>query len=862
MAFEQSQKTRVESKQYSGDWAGFIAPQGNGGHATEPYYKPSQGIDFTPLANGINKVVDDYDKGRGGRGGSGDGDSGEFINRAYDIVELNTDSNGVLSARGEEQIRHLRRQMGQAGYTDSKIQTVLSAVGQDYKSTTQGMMQEAQRKHVVDEEKDLAKKGVELYPELTGRTLAEQAEAGRNYYKNMNLLSAALEAASNPNSSKSIHDAAISEAADTFLSLIGSDKLNKVLTGEVNADDQLELANQITNSLIQGGVATNIREARALGVELSASFVGKSRENRTAMEKLTVEEKDRYIELKKNEARTGLYKTDPVLATKLALVNWDLTKLPEEYLTFLTDFDASKIGGNGTEHYWQGAFDARTANICVQNGTPCVADAGQRAINDQGLKNNDADSANQVLQSMMSENMRGILNRPEMAAQRPAAVQAYKQQLAGLLVNELRPHVLPKTSYVPSENRAGDVGFWNTADKINPIMNKWKDAMRYIGMSDDEIVETGKNAMSALGVAVPDNTTNPESFYQDSVNNIERWMLENPVKRNIPFLDKSGESYVGISRALNDYRDGKITEEEAIAQMGASMNELNRDLNDGGIVNPESVGEAETRQLNEGTINVSAIENDVLASKEYKDAVEAISQDVTMSANEKSQAAASKFSELVQRFTDAAKEIAGVKSAQAAVVPPSMIDKGVKLINELVGIRTANAYEAGLALTRLNEMSPALEKKHSKGNNYLVYKDDNGHLTVGHGFLLDREGRELIRKRGYTPYLGHQIPKEVVDKLVEERYQEKTDLVKRQFARRGIEMGSVPSEMVCLATDLAYIGKPVIGFFDKGAKYLKAKTPAQKRMCIAELKKHINEKIEGNKDRKQRLLDLVDNLDK
>ena len=80
---------------------------------------------------------------------------------------------------------------------------------------------------------------------------------------------------------------------------------------------------------------TNVREAQAVGTELSEAFIGRARENRAAMEKLTLEQKKRYSEVFVEDARYGLIKANPVLAQKLARVNWDIAKLPAAYANLL-----------------------------------------------------------------------------------------------------------------------------------------------------------------------------------------------------------------------------------------------------------------------------------------------------------------------------------------------------------------------------------------------------------------------------------------------------------------------------------------------------------------------------------------------
>lgn len=671
MAFEQTQKTRVESKQFSGDWAQFAAPSGSTGNATEPYVQPSHGLDLSPLARGIDGVVNTFERTSGpsgGRGGSGDGDTGEFINRAYDIVELNTDANGVLSAKGSEAIRNLRRQMGRAGYADSKIQSVLTAVGQDYKSTRQGMLQEESRKHDIDQEKLFAKKAVELHPELTGATLKEQADVGRRYYQKMNTLGATLRVAADTSAPKTVHDEALKSSADILITTINPTVLQNLFQQgtELSSQDELDATNEITKSIMASGLVTDVREARSLAMEVSASFIGRARQYRTDMEKLTKEEQDRYLDLMTNQVRLELQNSDPVLFTKLSLTNWDLTKWPEDKLGMLQNFDASKFGGGKTTRYWQGAFDSYTANVGVQQGDPTIADVSQRQILDEALKRGDVGSSNDALQSLMNPNLDGVLNKPQMADQREEAVNAYKQKIAGAMVNELRPHVQPTTGFVPGQGRVIDVGFWDTSSKITPIMDKWKEGMRHIGMTDQEIVETGENALKALGVSMPDNTTNPEAFYQESARNIQQWMLQHQIKSKIPFADKATPASVRVSGAMRDYTNGKITQEEALAQMAAAMNEVNQDLSAEEYANGVEVER-------EG-VNLSDIEQQAMDSPEFKQAVEAIAKDESLDPQQKSEMAQN----TLNRIVDGLRELVGVKSAQAQELrqtkPENMMD--------------------------------------------------------------------------------------------------------------------------------------------------------------------------------------------
>ena len=801
MAFEQTQKTRVESKQFSGDWAQFAAPSGSTGNATEPYVSPSQGLDLSPLARGIDSVVDTFERNNKTSGrGSNDGDTGEFINRAYDIVELNTDANGVLSARGSEAIRNLRRQMSYAGYTDNKIQSVLSAVGQDYESTRQGMLQKESRKHDIDQEKLFAKKAVELHPELTGATLKEQADVGRRYYQKMNTLGTTLRVAADTSAPKTVHDEALKSSADILITTINPDVLKNLFQEgtELNAQDELDATNEITKSIMSSGLVTDVREARSLAMEVSASFIGRARQYRTDMEKLTKDEQDRYLDLMTNQARMELQNSNPTLFTKLSLTNWDLTKWPEDKLGMLQNFDANKFGGGKATRYWQGGFDAYTANIGVQQGDPNVADASQREILDESLRRGDVGSANQALQSLMNPNLSDVLNKPQMEEQRDAAVNGYKQKIAGAMVNELRPHVQSTTGFMPGQNKVIDVGFWDTASKITPIMDKWKEGMRHIGMTDQEIVETGENALSALGVAIPDNTTNPEAFYQESARNIQQWILQHPIKSKIPFADKATPASVRVSGAMSDYMKGEISKEEALAQMSAAMNEVNQDLaaeeyNNGIEVEQEGV-------------DLSELQQQAMNSPEFKQAMNAIAQDNTLDPEQKSEMAQNTFTRILN-------ELLGIKTAHANVVPDNIvnskkIEDKVYMVDDANRIKGAMKHEQPVddlldekIVDRFAHNSDKyfmakyiVDKEGFKESKYKLPGETKDTIAIGHQ-IWDKQDENLLDKDG-------KISRENAVTLLEKDIDDRETVVKKAIGEKQYKI--LPVEIKTGIMDAAF----------------------------------------------------------
>ena len=345
----------------------------------------------------------------------------------------------------------------------------------------------------------------------------------------------------------------------------------------------------------------------------------------------------------------------------------------------------------------------------------------------EGLNRGDVQSAETFRGVMMRPNLEGLLNRQEMAKQRGIAVDEYKKGIAGHMANELRSHVLSKTGYVPSKGKAVSGGFFDVESKINPILDKWKQAMRHIGMTDDEIVEVGKNAMSALGVKIPDNTTNPEAFYNESVRNISLWREEHPIKNSLAFTGSTAR--LGLETALQEFKSGEISQEEAVARMMASMADVNADMAPTGIVNTEALDDVNTMDTQEGVVNADAIESSVLNSKEYADAVEAIPNNNTLSANEKSIMMGEKFREMVGQAMDVAqrgfRELLGIKEANAS-----------ELANMNEGV-TVDMAKKMLDFTAHQEKFVPHVYEDLVGSKQIGDKRTKGSATIGYGKNLD-----------------------------------------------------------------------------------------------------------------------------
>lgn len=698
MAFEQSQKTRVESKQYSGDWAGFMAPSGGAGKVSTPFVDESEGIDFSPIATTGSTIANAFAKDASDRikaeKEQRDRMSGEFLNRAYDIVELNTDpATGVLSAKGEEGLRNLRRTMGAHGYTDVDINRVMVDVGQDIKSTTLGLLQKAEREHTVETQKNLAKKGVEIYPELASAPMGVQAEAGANHYANMSAFSAAFEVAADPNVPEGVRKTALGEMAERLTGILGSKNIRRWVSGNVTAQDQQDMADSIANAAVQMGVAKNVRQARAMGIEMAETFVGVQRKNIAEMEKFTIEEKQRFEDYKVYEARQKLTQAYPILGFKAALTKYDFSKWPLDQLDMMLKFDYSKIAGDGKRHWWQGSFDSQTASQLIDIGTEPVADAALQATITEALKDYNEQRGKEVINALSSDNLKGYLNSPNMPKeQRAMSVKSHQDNISSMMVYELQNLVKQGTTYLPSQNKVTDADYWDTASKINPILSKWDNAMERIGMTNEEIVETGKKAMKALGVAVPDNTLNPQAFFDESVKKIEDWGREHWFQAMLPTgIHEMDYATSGINSALDDLKGGRISEEEFIGRVEASMQGINRGLEPRGTFNTDvATGaiepaqavntneESPTIKTEEGTVSRQQVENAIVQSPQFKEIAEKISADRSLSANEKSLMLRQQFRNLVEPLYNAVQQ-SGMSIADG--------------LQRLFGIGTANAAE-------------------------------------------------------------------------------------------------------------------------------------------------------------------------
>lgn len=738
MAFEQSQRTRVESKQYSGDWSGFMAPSGGAGNVSTPFVDESEGIDFSPIGTVGSTIANAFEKDASDRAKAEKEQrermSGEFLNRAYDIVELNTDpATGVLSAKGEEGMRNLRRQMGAAGYTDVDINRVMVDVGQDIKSTTLGLLQKAEREHTVETQKNLAKKGVEIYPELASAPMGVQAEAGANHYANMSAFSSAFEVAADPNVPEGVRKSALGEMAERLTGILGSENVRRWVSGNVTAQDQQDMADSIANAAVQLGFAKNVRQARAMGIEMAETFVGVQRKNIAEMEKFTIEEKQRFEDYKVYEARQKLTQAYPVLGFKAALTKYDFSKWPLDQLDMLLKFDYTKIAGDGKRHWWQGSFDSQTASQLIDNGTEPVADAALQATITEALKDYNEQRGQEVINALSSENLRGYLNSPNMPKeQRAMSVKSHQDNISSMMVNDLQSLVKQGTTYLPSRNKVVDADYWDTASKINPVLSKWYNAMERIGMTNEEIVETGKKAMKALGVAVPDNTLNPQAFFDESVKKIEDWGREHWFQAMTPYgAHKMDYATTGINNALDELKKGNISEEEFVGRVEASMKEINQGTEPTGIFNiDQATGAIEPSRavetegaptikteggvvsqragqyvLGDGTVDVGRITQDLLGSPRIKTEMEKISEDPTLSRNEKSVLMNENFQKYVSQFKDAVtsggeavlrglQEAFGIKSANAAEGQMDMIPQAQQQAGEFVAHRLGKTKAA------------------------------------------------------------------------------------------------------------------------------------------------------------------------
>ena len=838
----------------------FITPQGNGGQATPDYVGEAE--DYT--TTGLPGLVDGAFNPSGGSGskkGKEDDRSGEYYNLLRDIV----DNPNLTDSEKEYRVANARRAYKYT-LTQSQLIEGQRAVQMSEEQTAKGMIDMENRKDQVETYKNDAKFAVENDPTMADKPMEERAEYGKAQRENASIIYTGLMALTMAGDDK-VKDAAATSTASAIMNQMPSNLFERAMKGEINAKDENDLTISISKILQDPdrmGIGNTMtpQEAWALGNRVSQMYFGNLRKMRTDYEKMTIEEQKNFLELRKQATIMAL----PVQAqASLALFDYNASNMPElTRQAMLEKLPATKYDMVDGERVWaQGApYDKDVVNMGLTHGTDQTKVASLNRFLQELDANTDKYNAGDELYNLSQvDNLKdayAVAGPRAKQAMLKSITDVYTKQLtnriqsytnSGLWTNIKRMFggkdtsldISPDTMYVMSGPNAAD---------INDELAKTQKVLEHFGMGSDEYYQVLKAGLEGTGVQMPEGHYSPSELRAKTMENMKQYIAEENAKeaktaeeaRNIsPELSNTYREFNAYYKTLEQQvKNGEVDDAEAAAMLRNKFVEVTG-TSEAQQETRKAVNDMEYRQYFKeqmGKVMRGEIDRDQ-ANKNLED-----------------------FRNGKLNEPRGASINMSYTQANAFELPKQgVVSKGLDLINNLIGVKKANAMEASMEFTKLNELSPSLENKYSSGNNYIVYKDSNGHRTIGHGVLLDKEARDFFKKNGYiNTYVGHQIPKDLVDKYMASKYQEKNDMTNRQFEKRGISPNSIPDTMRCISNDLCYIGKPAVGFFDKAAKVLKAKTEQERQQCIVDLKKHINSKVVGNTDRKKRLLELADSL--
>lgn len=839
----------------------FITPQGNGGQATPDYVGEAEDYTPTALPGLVDSLYGPSAGGRGGKKGKDDDRSGEYYNLLRDIV----DNPNLTDSEKEYRVANARRAYK---YTLSQSELIAGqkAVQMSEEQTAKGMIDMENRKDEVETYKNDAKFAVENDPTMADKPMEERAEYGKAQRENASTIYTGLMALTIGGADK-VNEAATQSVAGAIMSQMPTNLFERSMSGEINAKDENDLTISISKILQDPekmGIGNTMlpQEAWAIGNRVSQMYFGNLRKMRTDYEKMTIDEQKNFLELRKQATIMGL-PTDA--QASLALFDYNASNMPElTRQAMLNKLPITKYDTVDGERVWaQGApYDKDVVNMGLTHGTDQTKVASLNVFLDELKKNPDKYNSGEELYNLSKvDNLKDAYAVAGPRAQK-AMVKSITDIYARNLTNRIQSYtnsglwtnikrmfggqdtslnISPDTGYVMSGPNAAE---------INDELAKTQQVLEHFGMGSEEYKEVLKAGLAGTGVQMPEGNYTPSELREKTMENMKRYIAEENAKsakteeeaRNIsPELSNTYREFNNYYKTLEQQvKNGEVDDKEAAAMLRNRFVEVTG-TSEAQQETRKAVSDMEYRQYFREQLN--KVNNGEITREQANKNLEDFRE--------------GKLNE--PRGTSI-----NVGYTQANAFAPSKegaISKGLNFINNLIGVKKANAMEASMELTRLNELSPALEKKYTDGNNYIIYKDHKNNPTVGAGILLDKEARRFFRENGYMNLsTGSQIPKELVDSYMERKYNEKNDLTTRQLKKRGIETNALPPELVCVANDLAYIGTPVQGFFDKVAKYAKAKTEKEKKVCIADMKKHIDNKIEGNVDRRSRLKALLDNL--
>lgn len=861
----------------------FMAPGGSTGNATPDYvsnYNPWEGVG-EGLGRGIKGAADVFktQQDQAAKEAENQAESDMYL-EVYNIQR--TPSNMMTASQKEIEIdRVVNKYSGVVSVP--KIHAVLNANGAQPEKTYTRMSEQRGKEQLVSmqatQNEEMAKLAISMDPSFSAQSPATQISAGKQIAATQAKLTAAFDHVlslgdSLDEQTMASRNGLLDETAMYAAQLFPRQARIALYSGKWTPNDTEAFVNSLSMSLSQKvnpvtGTVLSKQQADFYARSVADRLLAQSDKERQEALKKTVEYQNSWMDFKRNQIGTTgtpedqaiyiMYGKDPAALEK----SYGSLKARE---TLREDLELIGATANGHTLIPGGVSNMSVSLMAENNNMPLQQSDARAVLTGRQASQPQSIVSNQNLLEQIDSYQEGWLNTlPSDYANQN--VDALKQAIPADIQTNIQS--LVQANLAPQEGEGWlqrafrainnvAVGTGTTQDvgdpmqvrganaqAINSMLNDYANKLRRIGMSEKDVKDIVSQGITMAGVPEAKGST------QNMINATSN-MVANGLLKGTAFEGTVVES--ALARGLKAGSELKQQEEPSVNIEPAV----------------ESIGEQpKTIETNSGKVNMSSIYD----TKQYKDLRKFLTGEVKagrMTSEQATNEMGQFLSKIGGTIADTFNSIVGVKSVGEGTNSPkqegenkakNVLSNGLNAINNLIGVKKANAAEASLELTKLNELSPSMEKKYSSGDSYIIYKDHKGHKTVGGGVLLDAEARKYFREKGYMNLsTGHQIPKQLVDEYMKVKYDEKNDLTNRQLKNRGVDSNSLPSELVCVANDLAYIGKPVLGFYDIVARFAKAKTEQERQVCVSDMKKHIDSKVEGNKDRKYRLKTLLDNL--
>lgn len=145
-------------------------------------------------------------------------------------------------------------------------------------------------------------------------------------------------------------------------------------------------------------------------------------------------------------------------------------------------------------------------------------------------------------------------------------------------------------------------------------------------------------------------------------------------------------------------------------------------------------------------------------------------------------------------------------------------NSNISTVDPLIFVSVDNPRASGMSSQALDWIGSMEGTGPMEGNNYKVYADSGGVLTVGHGITIENN-KEAFKINGIDPntlVLGSLVPKEVVDKIYENNLNTRIDNIKNIISANGLNFNE--NQILALAS-LQFNSGNINGFLENFKTY-------------------------------------------